>query len=114
MREPVTFKKIDTAEILTPEEALASSLNFFGKVDLSYISQRTGINETDIISSLDGEIFYNAVSKNREYNGLFLSGNVVAKYKEIATILNDLNSDHNNSGDKDNEIKGYIESSLKA
>ena len=114
MREPVAFKKIDTAEILTPQEALASSLNFFGKVDLSYISQRTGIKETDIISSLDGEIFYNTVSKNWEYKGLFLSGNVVAKYKEIATILNDLNSDDSNSGDKENEIKGYIETSLKA
>ena len=114
MREPVAFKKIDTAEMLTPQEALASSLNFFGKVDLSYISQRTGINETDIISSLEGEIFYNVVSKNWEYKGLFLSGNVVAKYKEIATILNNLNSDDNNSGDKDNEIKGYIETALKA
>ena len=41
MREPVAFKKIDTAEILTPEEALASSLNFFGKVDLAFITART-------------------------------------------------------------------------
>ena len=34
MREPVAFKKIDSNKRLTPIEALASSLNFYGRVDM--------------------------------------------------------------------------------
>ena len=42
MREPVAFKKIDTTVQLTPGEALASCLNFYGCVDMDYLMQTTG------------------------------------------------------------------------
>ena len=42
MREPVAFKKIDTSVRLAPMEALASSLNYYGRVDMVYLAQSTG------------------------------------------------------------------------
>jgi len=43
MREPVAFKKIDPNKRLTPIEALASSLNFYGRVDMDYLMQSTEV-----------------------------------------------------------------------
>lgn len=59
MREPVAFRKIDTNKKLTSDEALASSLNFYGKVDMNYIGQATGKGEEEITGDLKGKIYYN-------------------------------------------------------
>ena len=104
MHEPVAFKKIDTTQKLTPNEALASSLNFYGHVDMDYIGQVTDMTEEEIIGALKGEIFYNPVSREWEYKSKFLAGNVIAKSKEIITCLQDL---------PDNE-KEWVETSVKA
>lgn len=104
MHEPVAFKKIDTTQKLTPNEALASSLNFYGHVDMDYIGQVTDMTEEEIIGALKGEIFYNPVSGEWEYKSKFLAGNVIAKSKEIITCLQDL---------PDNE-KEWVETSVKA
>ena len=55
MREPVAFKKIDTAVTLSPVEALASSLNFYGKVDMGYMAQATNKEEEEIIEACKGK-----------------------------------------------------------
>ena len=104
MREPVAFKKIDTTKKLMPDEALASSLNFYGHVDMEYIGQVTDMAEEEIIGALKGEIFYNPVSGEWEYKSKFLAGNVIAKSKEIITCLQDL---------PDSE-KEWAETSVKA
>ena len=104
MREPVAFKKIDTTQKLTPNEALASSLNFYGHVDMDYIGQVTDMTKEEIIGGLKGEIFYNPVCGEWEYKSKFLAGNVIAKSKEIITCLPDL---------PDNEKK-WAETSIKA
>ena len=90
MREPVAFKKIDPDKRLTPMEALASSLNFYGRTDMDYLIQTTGTNHDEIIEALKGEIFYNPVSDDWEHKGRFLAGNVAEKYKEITSYLADL------------------------
>lgn len=59
MREPVAFKKIDTSVHLAPMEALASSLNYYGRVDMVYLAQSTGCSESEVIEALEGEMFYN-------------------------------------------------------
>lgn len=64
MREPVAFTKITTDRILQPSEALASSLNFYGKVEMDYIMHSTGLSDEDVIAALQGEIFYNPVTVN--------------------------------------------------
>ena len=104
MREPVAFKKIDTTRKLTPNEALASSLNFYGHVDMEYIGQVTDMPEEEIIGALKGEIFYNPVSGEWEYKSKFLAGNVIAKCKDIITCLQDL----------PNSEKEWAETSVKA
>ena len=90
MREPVAFKKIDSTETLTPIEALASSLNFYGKVDMGYIAQAAGKDEEEIIDTLQEEIFYNPADGEWEHKGKFLSGNIIAKQEETLSFLPDL------------------------
>lgn len=74
MREPVAFKKIDTTVQLTPAEALASSLNFYGCVDMDYLIQTTGKDEDEVIGDLKGEIFYNPAVGEWEHKGRFIAG----------------------------------------
>lgn len=90
MREPVAFKKIDTDKKLTPTEALASCLNFYGCVDMDYLMQTTGKDEEEIIGDLKDEIFYNPVRDAWEHKGCFLAGNVIDKCKEVVSCLPDL------------------------
>ena len=90
MREPVAFKKIDTAVTLSPVEALASSLNFYGKVDMVYMAQATNKEEEEIIEALQGEIFYNPANGEWEHKGKFLSGNIIAKQEETLSFLPNL------------------------
>lgn len=90
MREPVAFKKIDTAVTLSPVEALASSLNFYGKVDMGYMAQATNKEEKEIIEALQGEIFYNPANGEWEHKGKFLSGNIIAKQEETLSFLPNL------------------------
>ena len=104
MREPVAFQKIDPNVRLTPIEALASSLNFYGRVDMGYLMQTTGKEQDEVIDALNGEIFYNPVSECWEHKVKFIAGNVTEKSKEIATCIPDLS---------DRE-KDWAEQSLKA
>ena len=90
MREPVVFTKIATDRILQPSEALASSLNFYGKVEMDYIMCSTGLSDEDVIEALQGEIYYNPLTEEWEHKGRFLAGNVVDKYKELTSCLDDL------------------------
>ena len=90
MREPVAFTKIATDRILQPSEALASSLNFYGKVEMDYIMRSTGLSDEDVIAALQGEIYYNPLTEEWEHKGRFLAGNVVDKYKELTSCLDDL------------------------
>lgn len=90
MREPVAFKKIDTAVTLSPVEALASSLNFYSKVDMGYMAQATNKEEEEIIEALQGEIFYNPANGEWEHKGKFLSGNIIAKQEETLSFLPNL------------------------
>ena len=90
MREPVAFKKIDTAVHLTPIEALASSLNFYGKINMDYLTQTTGSAEGEVIEALDGEMFYNPETNVWEEKGRILAGNVVEKSKQFAGYIHGL------------------------
>lgn len=90
MREPVAFTKIATDRILQPSEALASSLNFYGKVEMDYIMHSTGLSDEDVIAALQGEIFYNPVTDEWEHKGKFIAGNVIAKCTEFVSCIPDL------------------------
>ena len=100
MREPVAFKKIDTTVQLTPGEALASCLNFYGCVDMDYLMQTTGKDEDEVIDDLKGEIFYNPATGEWEHKGKFIAGNVIAKSKETGSYLPDLTYPNSRTGKK--------------
>lgn len=87
MREPVAFKKIDTSVTLTPSEALAGSLNYFGRVNMDYLVQTTRQDETAVIEALQDEMYYNAANGQWEHKGKFIAGNVIAKSKDIRTAI---------------------------
>ena len=90
MREPVAFKKIDVSVRLTPMEALASSLNYYGKVNMDYLAQSTGGSESEVIEALEGEMFYNPETGAWEEKGRILAGNVVEKCKLFAGHIHTL------------------------
>ena len=90
MREPVAFKKIDTSVRLAPMEALASSLNYYGRVDMVYLAQSTGCSESEVIEALEGEMFYNPETSAWEEKGRILAGNVVEKCKAFAGHIHSL------------------------
>ena len=90
MREPVAFKKIDVSVRLTPMEALASSLNYYGKVNMDYLVQSTGSSENEVIEALEGEMFYNPETNSWEEKGRILAGNVVEKCKLFAGHIHTL------------------------
>ncbi|SDH30071.1 helicase-related protein [Mucilaginibacter gossypii] len=64
-----------------PAEALARCLNDLGRVDLSIISQITGLTEDEIIIQLDKQILLNPQTLHWETTDNYLSGNVVEKLK---------------------------------
>lgn len=69
---------------------MASSLNFYGKVDMGYMAQATNKEEEEIIEALQGEIFYNPANGEWEHKGKFLSGNIIAKQEETLSFLPNL------------------------
>lgn len=87
MREPVAFKKLNRKIKLTLTEALASSLNFFGKVDMGYMIKATDKQIEEVVAGLKDEIFYNPINREWEYKSKFLAGNVIAKYKKITSYI---------------------------
>lgn len=80
-KETVFFK--DDAKLETSEEALASSLNLYGKVDLLYIEQVTGLPNEQILADLKDVIYYNPITNNYEEKTKFISGNIYEKIESF-------------------------------
>ncbi len=104
MREPVAFKKIETDTVMTPSEALANSLNYYGGVNMPYILKSTRQDVDDVIAALKSEIFFNPMTYDWEAKGTFIAGNVIAKQKDILSCMEEMPED----------VKGYAALSLKA
>lgn len=104
MREPVAFKKTDTSVRLLPMEALASSLNYHGQVNIDYMCKTTAMTEDEITDALKGEIFYNPVADCWEHRGRFIGGDIVTKLREVSEMLPLL----------DDRKRAYAEISAKA
>ena len=71
-------------------EALGASLNKYGTVELDYMSSLLpDMEESDIISSLEGRIYYNPEENAYEVADKFISGNVIEKAERIESWLLD-------------------------
>ncbi|MBC5841718.1 MULTISPECIES: N-6 DNA methylase [Flavobacterium] len=83
---PVSFS-ITTLATDNPDEALAASLNKYGKVDLGYMSKISGMSSDNLKEALHGRIFYNPMEKEYEIAERWIAGNVVEKATAVKTYL---------------------------
>jgi N12 class adenine-specific DNA methylase len=83
---PVSFSII-TLTADNPDEALAASLNKYGKVDLGYMSKISGMPSDNLKEALQGRIFYNPLEKEYEIAERWIAGNVVEKATAVKTYL---------------------------
>ncbi|EFK33893.1 DNA methylase [Chryseobacterium gleum] len=79
---PVSFSTTTLATD-NPEEALASSLNKYGSVDLDYMSEISSMSADALKDALHGRIFYNPQQREYEISERWIAGNVVEKAQEI-------------------------------
>lgn len=83
---PVSFS-VNTLTANNPDEALASSLNKYGTVDLEYMSQISGLSVDNLKENLQRRIFYNPLEEVYEISERWISGNVVEKAQAINSYL---------------------------
>ena len=83
---PVSFS-VTALATDNPDEVLAASLNKYGKVDLGYMSQISGMPSEDLKEVLHGRIFYNPLENQYEISERWMSGNVVEKAHEVRAYL---------------------------
>ncbi len=83
--KPVVFSTDEIREAGTPRDALAMCLNDKGYPDMPYMMALTGLSESELLTKLDGDVYYNPVTMKYEIKAKFISGNVVEKIKAIRT-----------------------------
>ena len=87
---PTAFSTTELSIAADPMEALGASLNKYGTVELDYMSSLLpDMEESDIISSLEGRIYYNPEENTYEVADKFISGNVIEKAERIESWLLD-------------------------
>lgn len=87
---PTAFATTELTVAADPMEALGASLNKYGSVELDYMSTLLpDMEESDIISALEGRIFYNPEEGSYEVADKFISGNVIEKAERIESWLLD-------------------------
>lgn len=88
MVKPIAFATDDVHEAETPQEALAQSLNDYGKPDMQYMSALTGMTEDELLNALYGEVYYNPLPVGNQYEikAKFICGNVIEKLEQIKKL----------------------------
>ncbi|WP_027451331.1 DUF2958 domain-containing protein [Porphyromonas uenonis] len=85
---PTAFSTTELTVATDPMEALGASLNKYGTVELDYMSSLLpDMEESDIISSLEGRIYFNPEENAYEVADKFISGNVIEKAERIESWL---------------------------
>ena len=80
---PVSFAVESHANVGSPEEALSASLNKFGTVNLDYMQEITDSTAEDLLTALQGRIYYNPLVTGYEIKDRFIAGNVIEKAERI-------------------------------
>ena len=85
---PTAFSTSELSIAADPMEALGASLNKYGTVELDYMSSLLpDMEESDMLSALEGRIFYNPEEDSYEVADKFISGNVIEKAERIESWL---------------------------
>lgn len=80
---PVSFSTEELESVDTVEEALAASLNKFGRVDLDYMAGLCDSSREELKNELHGRIFFNPLVRDYEIADKFIAGNVIEKAKAV-------------------------------
>ena len=96
-QRPVSFS---TTALATenPDEALAASLNKYGRINMAYMSEVSSMSADSLKEALRGRIFYNPLQKEYEIAERWIAGNVVEKAGAVRAYL------QNNSDDAEAKI----------
>lgn len=86
--EPVSFS-LKSEKILTPEEALLSSMNLYGAVDMDYIAGMSGKEQKEAREALRGMILYNPIKNIWETKETILSGNIYEKIDLFNSMMDE-------------------------
>jgi len=87
---PTAFATSELSVAADPMEALGASLNKYGTVEIDYMSSLLpDMEESDMLSALEGRIFYNPEEDGYEVADKFISGNVIEKAERIESWLLD-------------------------
>lgn len=87
---PTAFATTELSVAADPMEALGASLNKYGTVEIDYMSSLLpDMEESDMLSALEGRIFYNPEEDGYEVADKFISGNVIEKAERIESWLLD-------------------------
>ena len=87
---PTAFSTSELSIAADPMEALGASLNKYGTVELDYMSSLLpDMEESDMLSALEGRIFFNPEEDGYEVADKFISGNVIEKAERIESWLLD-------------------------
>ncbi|MDV3733952.1 DNA methylase [Elizabethkingia anophelis] len=83
---PVSFSTTTLATD-NPQEALASSLNKYGSVDMDYMSEISSMPADALKEALHGKIFFNPLEEEYEITERWVAGNVVEKAENVRAYL---------------------------
>lgn len=84
---PVSFSTEELVQVDTVDEALATSLNKFARVDLKYIAELCGSSFEEVKNELHGRVLFNPLEREYQVADKFIAGNVVDKAKQIEEYL---------------------------
>ena len=74
---PVSFSVESHANVGSPEEALSASLHKYGTVNLDYMRELTDSTAEELLTALQGRIYYNPLVTGYEIKDRFIAGNVI-------------------------------------
>ena len=83
--KPVAFST-EERKAGTPQEALAWSLNQWGRVEMTEMSCKTCMTEEALVEALRGEVFWNPLNNEWEIKAKFISGDVISKAAAIERL----------------------------
>lgn len=89
--KPTAFANELDVKINTIEDAIASSLNTFGKINLDYIALKLGANESEIVAQLKNLAYYNVFSKQWDSANNMLIGDLYRKIQYFDKNKNEEN-----------------------
>lgn len=90
---PVAFNPDEISKVDNAYEALVSSLNKYGTVNLDHMISLTNNTQEGILDELKGKIYFNPLVGGYEVADKFVSGNVISKADEVQNFI-DRNPDH--------------------